>query len=92
MERLRRIVLLFWVAGAFGAVGLLMLAAAVVIAWYRFADCGPSALHAANATCTVGARLLLVAYGVLSVALVLGAASLTLLWKERREHRRASRR
>ena len=88
MERLRRVVLVFWVAAAFGTIGLLVLAAAVATASLGFAKCGPSTLDALDAGCRGGARLLLVAYGVLSVALVLGAVSLTLLWKERHDRRR----
>lgn len=88
MDRLRRVVVTFWVAVAFGAVGLLVLVAAIATASLQFGHCGPSALDAVATGCRVGARLLLVAYAMLSIALVLGAASLTLLWRERRERRR----
>lgn len=88
MERLRSIVATFWVAAAFGAVGLLVLTAAIATASLGYGRCGPSTLDAIDAGCRVGARLLLVAYGLLSIALVLGAASLTLLWRERRQRRR----
>ncbi|HEY4582620.1 MAG TPA: hypothetical protein VIG88_07135 [Lysobacter sp.] len=72
-----------------GALGLLLLAAAVGVAAARFDACGPSALDAADAACRHGLQLLVAAYVVLSAALVLGAASLTLLWRERRRHRDA---
>lgn len=71
-----------------GAVGLALLAAAVGIAGTRFDACGASRLDAADAACRLGAQLLLGAYGALAVALVLGATSLSLLWRVRRRHRR----
>ena len=88
MDRLRRVVVTFWIAAGFGAVGLLVLVAAISTASLQYGHCGPSALDAAIAGCRVGARLLLVAYALLSIALVLGATSLTLLWRERRQRRR----
>lgn len=78
----------FRIALATGAAGLALLAAAVVVAGMRFDACGASRPDAADAACRLGAQLLLGAYAILAVALVLGAASLTLLWRVRRRHRR----
>lgn len=79
----------FQAALATGAVGLALLAAAVGVAGTRFDACGASRLDAVEAACRFGAQLLLGAYAMLGVALVLGAASLSLLWRVRRGHRRS---
>lgn len=70
-----------------GAVGLALLAAAVAVAGSRFDACGASRLDAVDAACRLGAQLLLGAYAALALALVLGAVSLSLLWRVRRRHR-----
>lgn len=75
---------LFWSTMAAGAAGFATLVAAIAVASLRFARCGASSLHATATACRLGAQLLAGAYVVLSVALVLGAASLTLLWRLRR--------
>jgi hypothetical protein len=72
---------------AIGVAGLVVLAVAVLVASLRFARCGPSYLEAAESACRLGAQLLTGAYVLLSVSLVLGAASLTLLWRMRRRQR-----
>lgn len=75
------------VAGA--VVGAALLLAAIATASMRFPRCGPSRLDAADADCRVGLQLLMGAYGVLGIALVLGAISLSLLWRTRRRLRAA---
>lgn len=72
-----------------GALGLAMLLGAVAVASSRFPACGPSRLDAARAHCRAGMHLLLGAYGLLGLALVLGAVSLSLLWRVRRRIREA---
>ena len=84
--------LLFRLAGIAALAGGALLVAAVAIASARFAACGPSRLDALDAQCRLGLQLLMGAYGVLGIALVLGAASLTLLWRARRRRRRGGRR
>jgi hypothetical protein len=79
---------IFQAALATGAAGLALLGAAVVVAGTRFDACGASRLDATEAACRFGAQLLLGAYAMLAVALVLGAVSLSLLWRVRRRHRR----
>lgn len=86
-HKLHRIVVTFWIAVGFGALGLLVLIGAIAIASIGYGQCGPSALDAMQPGCRAGARLLMIAFAMLSVALVFGATSLTLLWRERR-HRR----
>ncbi|MGY3265370.1 MULTISPECIES: hypothetical protein [unclassified Lysobacter] len=86
-HKLHRIVVTFWIAAAFGGVGLLVLIAAITAASIGFGQCGPSAVDAMEPGCRAGARLLMIAFGMLSIALVFGAVSLTMLWRERR-HRR----
>ena len=76
-------------AVAAGIVGLALLAAAVATASLRYDRCGASTLAAAEPACRTGARLLFGAYGLLSIALVLGAVALTLLWQARRARRQA---
>ena len=73
---------------AVGVIGLATLVIAIAIASLRFHRCGPSSLDAVDATCRLGAQVLAGAYALLSVSLVLGAASLTLLWRLRRSRRR----
>lgn len=91
-ERLRRVVSVFRAALACGLLGLVLLAMAIATAWLRLAECGPSRLDALEAACRLGAQMLVGAYAVLGVALVLGALSLSLLWRFRRDKRsRASR-
>ncbi|WP_133500306.1 hypothetical protein [Cognatilysobacter terrigena] len=90
-HKLHRIVILFWSAVAFGGVGLLVLTASIATASIGFSHCGPSALDAMDAGCRAGVRLLMVAFAMLSIALVLGAVSLTLLWRERAHRRRLQR-
>jgi hypothetical protein len=68
----------------FGVAGLATLAAAIAVAWSRYRACGPSSADAVDAACRLGAHLLVGAYALLSVSLVLGALSLTLLWRARR--------
>ena len=85
---LRRLLCMTWTTLAVGGVGLAVLATAIVVASVRFRRCGPSSLDAADAACRLGAQLLAGAYGLLSVSLVLGAASLSLLWHLRRRRRR----
>lgn len=87
-HKLHRIVIVFWSAVAFGVVGLLLLGAAIATASIGYSRCGPSAVDALDLGCRVGVRLLMAAFGLLSVALVLGATSLTLLWRERAHRRR----
>lgn len=84
-HRLRPVLAVFRAALASGALGLLMLAAAIATAWLRYEACGPSRLAAAEAACRTGVQLLFAAYVVLGIALVLGAISLTLLWRVRRQ-------
>lgn len=84
---MRTILTAFRIAAVFGLSGLALLAAAIAVAWMRYDGCGPSALDAAEAACRTGTQLLMVAYAVLSVALVAGATSLTLLWRLRRRRR-----
>jgi hypothetical protein len=81
-----RLLNLFWTTLAIGMAGLAALA--IAMASTRYARCGPSSLDAAEAACRIGAQVLVAAYVLLSVALVLGAACLTLLWRLRRERRR----
>jgi hypothetical protein len=69
---------------AFGVAGLATLAAAIAVAWSRYSHCGPSSADASDAARRLGAHLLAGAYALLSVSLVLGALSLTLLWRARR--------
>jgi hypothetical protein len=83
-----RLLHLFWTTLAIGMAGLAALAIAIAMASTRYARCGPSSLDAAEAACRIGAQVLVAAYVMLSVALVLGAACLTLLWRLRRERRR----
>lgn len=71
-------------AAVFGAVLLL---GAIGIASLRYQACGPSRLDAVEVQCRLGLQLLMGAYGVLAIALVLGAVSLTLLWRTRRRLR-----
>lgn len=78
---------LFRAAAGAGLVGFALLGLAIATASIRFQQCGPSRLHAVEPACRTGAKLLLGAYGLLSIALVLGAVSLTLLWRARRERR-----
>lgn len=85
--RLRGVVRTFRLALFAGVAGFALLAAAIVAAGARYDECGPSTLQALVAACRLGARLLLAAYAVLSVALVLGAGSLSLLWRDRRRRR-----
>lgn len=85
--RLHRVVQALRAAAVAGIAGFALLATAVAVASLRYGVCGPSTLHAADAGCATGARLLVAACIVLSIALVLGAASLTLLWRERRGRR-----
>lgn len=86
--RLRGVLRAFRLAIIAALAGFSLLAAAILVAGARYGDCGPSTLQASLETCRLGARLLLGAYAVLSVALVLGATSLSLLWRDRRRHRR----
>lgn len=79
----------FRAAVAAGAVGVALLLGAVVTATARFAECGPSRFDAAQSQCRSGVHLLMAAYGALAVALVLGAVSLSLLWRVRRRIRQA---
>ena len=88
---LRRVLGLFRLAALAGLVGLLLLGIAIATASLRFGACGPSAMDAVDSACRTGARLLMAAYAVLSLALVLGATSLTLLWRRRRDRRRPHR-
>ena len=88
LHRLRPVLATFRLAVVAGGLGLLLLAAAVIVAAARFGACGPSALDAVEPGCRHGLQLLIAAYVVLSVALVLGATSLTLLWRDRRRRRR----
>ncbi len=81
----------FRMAVAAAIVGAALLLAAVATASMRFGACGPSRLGAADPYCRLGLQLLMAAYGVLAVALVLGAVSLTLLWRTRRRLRRMRR-
>ena len=90
LHRLRPVLLTFRLAVVAGGLGLLLLAAAVIVAAARFDGCGPSALDAIEPACRHGLQLLVAAYAVLSAALVLGATSLTLLWRDRRRRRRAA--
>ncbi len=73
---------------AAGLGGLATLAIAIVLASLRFERCGPSRLDATQAACRLGAQVLAGAYVLLAIALVLGAATLTLLWRLRRERGR----
>ena len=77
-----------WSTLAVGVAGLVTLGVAIAIASLRYAHCGPSRIDATDAACRLGAQVLLGAYVLLSVSLVLGAASLTLLWRLRRSRRR----
>jgi H+/Cl- antiporter ClcA len=86
---LHRLLRLFWTTLAVGVAGLAALVVAIGMASVRYAHCGPSTLDAAQAACRTATQVLAAAYLLLSVALVLGAACLTLLWRLRRErHRR----
>lgn len=85
---LGRTLAVFRAAVVAALVGGALLLAAIAIASMRFAACGPSRLDAAAQQCRIGLQLLLAAYGVLGLALVLGAISLTLLWRARRQWRR----
>ncbi len=71
-------------AVALGLVGLCTLAAAIATASMRFGVCGPSSLDSADAYCRAGMQWLVVAYALLALALVLGAACLTRIWRLRR--------
>lgn len=73
---------------AVAAVGAALLLAAVAIASARFATCGASRLDAADGYCRLGLQVLMAAHAVLGTALVLGALSLTMLWRARRRLRR----
>ncbi|TCZ83925.1 hypothetical protein [Lysobacter sp. N42] len=75
-----------------GLLGLAMLLGAVAVASARFATCGPSRIAAARAHCRLGMQLLAGAHGLLALALVLGAISLSLLWRARRLRGTAARR
>jgi hypothetical protein len=75
-----------------GGLGLALLLAAVLVASSRFPACGPSRLDALDAHCRLGAHLLSAAYGLMGLALVCGAVSLSLLWRVRRRIREARRR
>lgn len=85
---LRTLLRLFRAALAAGAAGFGALVAAIVVASLRYRRCGPSSLDALDGACRLGAQLVSGAYVLLSIALVLGAACLTLLWRIRRERRR----
>jgi hypothetical protein len=87
-RELHRLLRLFWTTLAVGVMGLAGLAVAIAVASLRYTRCGPSSLDAADAACRVGAQLLTGAYLLLSLALVLGATSLTLLWRLRRQRGR----
>lgn len=91
-DQLKHVLAVFRAALAVGALGLAMLAVAIAVAWLRYGSCGPSDLGAAEAACRIGMQLLLAAYVLLGFALLLGATSLTLLWRLRREARRHGRR
>jgi hypothetical protein len=69
-----------WLLSAFGlaVAGCVMLVSAVATASLRFGECGSSHLGASDPYCRVGARLLLMSYGVLSLALVLATIALWL--------------
>lgn len=82
----------FRVAVGTGLIGLVLLLGAMGVAFTRYASCGPSRFDAPELACRVGVHLLMAAYAVLGVALVLGAISLTLLWRVRRRIREARRR
>jgi len=84
VHRLRHVVATLRAAVLFGLAGIAMLAAAISTASLRYAHCGPSDLAAVAPACRTGVRLLFGAYALLGVALVLGAASLALLWRDRR--------
>ena len=86
---LSRTLAVFRAAVAAAVVGGVLLSAAIATASMRFARCGPSRLDAADVDCRVGLQLLMAAYGVLGIALVLGAISLSLLWRTRRRLRAA---
>jgi hypothetical protein len=85
---LHSVLRLFRAALAVGVAGLAMLGVAIAVASLRYARCGPSSLEAVDAGCRLGALTLAGAYVLLSIALVLGAACLTLLWRVRRQLRR----
>ncbi|AXK71379.1 hypothetical protein DWG18_03110 [Lysobacter sp. TY2-98] len=87
-HKLHRIVVVFWSAIAFGAVGLIVLGVSIATASIGFDRCGPSALDALDIACRAGVRMLMVAFAMLSIALVLGAIALTMLWRERAHRRR----
>ncbi|HZX81399.1 MAG TPA: hypothetical protein VFE72_10655 [Lysobacter sp.] len=87
IPRLRPVIATFRLAALAGLAGLVLLAAAITLASARYDGCGPSALDAVEPACRRGLQLLMAAYGVLSVALVFGATSLTLLWRDRRRRR-----
>ena len=78
-----------WFRGAVvaGSLGGALLVGAVALAGARYAECGPSRFDAAMAQCRVGMYVLATAYALLVVALVLGAVSLSLLWRVRRRLR-----
>ncbi|TZF90327.1 hypothetical protein [Cognatilysobacter lacus] len=78
---------MFWSTIAVGVAGLLTLGIAVAVAASRYRRCGASSLDAVDSACRLGAQFLSGAYVLLSLALVLGAASLTLLWRARRKLR-----
>lgn len=85
---LGRTLTVFRAAVATALVGGALLLAAIATASMRFAECGPRRLDAATSQCRLGLQLLLGAYAVLGLALVLGAISLSLLWRARRRWRR----
>ena len=83
-----------WFRGAVvaGGLGGALLVAAVALAGARYAGCGPSRFDAVQAQCRVAVYVLATAYGLLVLALVLGAVSLSLLWGVRRRLREVRRR
>ncbi len=85
---LGRMLAVFRAAVATALAGGVLLLVAIATATTRFAACGPSRLDAVAPQCRLGLQLLLGAYGVLGLALVLGAISLSLLWRARRRCRR----
>ena len=85
---LHRLLRLFRAMLAVGVAGLVALAVAIAVASMRYGRCGPSSLDAVDAACRLGAQVLAGAYVLLSLAMVLGASCLTLLWRLRRQRRR----
>jgi hypothetical protein len=82
-----------WFRGAvvLGGLGLVLLLGAIALAGARYSECGPSRFDALDAHCRAGVYVLAAAYGLLATALVLGAVSLSLLWRVRRRLREARR-